>query len=82
MSYISILLCHIFSYSILIILPTPCLELRCNGVDNGCCTKETPCVEGDGDCDNDAQCAGDLTCSAKCPWGDNDECCAKPSKSR
>ena len=35
-------------------------ELRCRGrnFDNGqrCCTKFNPCVEGEGDCENDEEC--------------------------
>jgi len=56
-------------------------ELRCNGVDDNCCTKEDPCVENDGDCDYDDQCLGDLLCGeANCEWdhkGDDDDCCFK-----
>ena len=32
--------------------------LRCGGSDNGCCTADSPCVEGDGDCDSDNDCQG------------------------
>merc|ERR1712110_1329890 len=33
-----------------------------------CCTKDTPCGIGEGDCDNDAECAGDLECGKNnCP---------------
>ena len=53
-------------------------ELRCKGVDDGCCTADNPCGEGDGDCDNDSECSGDLVCGTdNCPWGDNDDCCIK-----
>ena len=36
----------------------------CNPVNNdwGCCTSSNPCGLGEGDCDNDDQCAGDLVC--------------------
>jgi len=55
-----------------------CRGLRCNGINNGCCTKATPCLEGDGDCDNDGECASGLICGMdNCPWGDNDDCCIK-----
>lgn len=37
--------------------PTP----RCTGVYN-CCDKETPCREGEGDCDSDDDCLGELLC--------------------
>ena len=50
--------------------------LRCKGQDNGCCTTEEPCDEGDGDCDSDDQCSGSLICGHdNCPWKDNDDCC-------
>ena len=51
-------------------------QLRCNGVNNGCCTKDNPCGKGDGDCDNDSECAGDLVCGRNnCKWGGYDDCC-------
>ena len=58
--------------------------LRCNGVDEGCCTEDNPCVEGDGDCDDNSECAGDLECSKtpNCPWGDGDTCCMTKGISR
>jgi len=49
--------------------------LRCQGADNGCCTKETPCGLNDGDCDSNEDCAKGLYChDANCAWG-NDDCC-------
>ena len=55
--------------------------LRCKGIDNGCCTKKNPCIEGDGDCDNDAECLPGLTCHNglnNCPWGGKgDDCCVR-----
>jgi len=56
---------------------------RCWGKDDGCCTTDNPCFEGDGDCDNDDECAGDLCCGGSCPVpaGDFDifdACCKKP----
>ena len=52
------------------------LGKRCTGEDNGCCTKDTPCGLGEGDCDSDKECAGSLTCGDdNCPWGDGDDCC-------
>jgi len=53
-----------------------CKGQRCTGQDDGCCTKETPCNLGEGDCDTDQQCAGSLVCGTdNCPWGDEDDCC-------
>ena len=36
--------------------------MRCFGKWTNCCTEENPCKAGDGDCDNDDQCDGDLVC--------------------
>ena len=40
------------------------LLLGCTGrsEDYACCTKESPCQLGGGDCDMDEECAGDLVC--------------------
>ena len=35
--------------------------------DGSCCTSDSPCGLGEGDCDSDSDCAGDLTCG-------NDNC--------
>merc|ERR1711971_748093 len=51
--------------------------------DNNCCTKEKPCNKGEGDCDKDHDCIGDLVCGKdNCHdelgfpwWGD---CCKEP----
>ncbi len=58
----------------------------CLGGDN-CCTFETKCLEGEGDCDSDADCHGDLKCgSNNCgggpstPFDNNDDCCYDPYK--
>ena len=35
-----------------------------------CCTPDSPCFEGEGDCDSDDDCDGDLTCGENnCPHG-------------
>ena len=48
---------------------------RCGGIEDGCCTAGNPCKEGDGDCDNDTECMGDLVCGVdNCKWGHGD-CC-------
>ena len=59
------------------------LAKRCNGIDGGCCTEANPCVEGDGDCDNDKQCVGSLVCGrhncgGKAPFDNADDCCMRP----
>ena len=40
------------------------------------------CKEGEGDCDDDAECEGDLVCGINnCAWNSTfDDCCAKPGK--
>ena len=40
---------------------------RCDGIEDGCCTVSTPCGKGDGDCDFDEDCLGNLKCG-------NDNC--------
>ena len=50
---------------------------------NDCCTKQNPCAKGEGDCDKDHDCIGDLVCGKdNCHddlgfpyWGD---CCKGP----
>jgi len=60
---------------------------RCQGrnVDTGrCCTAASPCVEGEGDCDNDQECGGDMVCgNNNCQqfssiFHPKDDCCVKP----
>ena len=59
--------------------------LRCNGENNNCCTPNTPCDDGDGDCDTDADCKDGLMCGTNnCKiktglydWDDADDCCTK-----
>merc|ERR1719318_477414 len=55
-----------------------CKHMRCKGKDDGCCTKDKPCDEGEGDCDDDTECRGSLVCGKdNCPWGDDDDCCKR-----
>ena len=64
--------------------------LRCKGINDGCCTEANPCVEGDGDCDNDKQCQGGLVCGKNnCPKKSpfvnphgKDDCCTRPGEDR
>ena len=56
-------------------------ENVCTG-GNSCCTKENPCSQWEGDCDNDNECKDDLVCgSNNCPrktgfeWDQYDDCC-------
>ena len=79
-----------FTLQIILLLLITCVvyrtcavdAFRCKGVDSGCCTKDTPCEKGDGDCDSDSDCAGGLTCGTNncqrkkpAPWDSTDDCC-------
>ena len=53
-----------------------------------CCTASNPCAIGEGDCDNDSQCAGDLVCgtdncqSFNSAWPASSwDCCTSGKKS-
>ena len=58
----------------------------CLGGDS-CCTGSKPCGEGEGDCDEDSQCEGDLVCGTdncrRGPLGQlgnfevDDDCCER-----
>ena len=53
--------------------------MRCDPKNNhwSCCSDTTPCGVGEGDCDRDSHCAGDLRCGKdNCPAGhENMDCC-------
>merc|ERR1712106_836791 len=60
---------------------------RCRGRnfnERGCCSFENPCVEGEGDCEQDNDCNGDLVCgNNNCKafgsfFHPKDGCCIKP----
>ena len=60
---------------------------KCRGENEGCCTPETPCGEGEGDCDSDADCLLPYVCGRdNCPeeYGPGDDCCRRfaPEKGR
>ena len=62
-----------------IIIATGCTD----GTNDACCTENNLCGIGDGDCDSDAECQGDLICgSDNCDTSlgfDNDwDCCYDP----
>ena len=65
-----------------------CLNQECNTEFNGCrldsystdwsnCSQDSPCADGEGDCDNDEECKGSLICGDnKCLNGPaNMDCC-------
>ena len=61
------------------------LALRCSGEDSGCCTPKKPCDVGNGNCDSDNDCIGNLKCGidncnyTKFPsFGKDDDCCYDP----
>ena len=50
-----------------------------------CCTVEYPCSFGQGDCDYDSECIGELicgknNCGVEFPWNDADCCTLRPGK--
>ena len=51
---------------------------------SSCCTESAPCEEGEGDCDLDYQCAGDLVCGTdNCAGGPSAfDCCESRSFSK
>ena len=49
-------------FYIILIIISEVEGMRCLGDWARCCTEVNPCIEGDGDCDNDDQCVGDLRC--------------------
>ena len=53
---------------------------RCTAInwDHTCCTSANPCAIGQGDCDSDAECYGDLKCGSNNCIGFGDsgaDCC-------
>ena len=45
-------------------------------VGNDCCTKSNPCEKGDGDCDDNHDCAGNLKCgNGNCDFKSTYDCC-------
>jgi len=54
----------------------------CNGGDSCCDSKPDGCLEGEGDCDTDSHCAGDLVCGKDNCVGEgfdkSDDCCYQP----
>ena len=50
-----------------------------------CCTTDNPCKEGEGDCDYNYECVGDLVCGTdNCIGAEHPstgDCCEKPSPS-
>ena len=60
-----------------------CKEDKCNADDddNECCSTESPCRVGEGDCDTNAECVGDLVCGTNncqmfdASWKDTRDCC-------
>jgi len=54
---------------------------ECRGGDS-CCTQDNQCFEGEGDCDHDSDCRGNLRCGTDNCYGegfdDTDDCCMRP----
>jgi len=57
-------------------------ELHCNGGDSCCDSKPNGCLVGEGDCDIDSHCAGNLVCGEdNCvgiSFDRSDDCCYQP----
>merc|ERR1712126_338253 len=59
-----------------------CCRTPCNGGDS-CCSSSNICREGEGDCDSNNDCLGDLVCGREnCGGGPTfealDDCCRTP----
>merc|ERR1711988_103418 len=66
------------------------IDRRCGGrnIDEGiCCSQETPCELGEGDCETDQDCSADLVCgNNNCKqfaayFHEKDDCCVSPASS-
>merc|ERR1711936_394878 len=66
------------------------IDKRCGGrnIDKGiCCSQETPCKLGEGDCESDNDCQADLVCgNNNCKefsayFHEKDDCCVSPGSS-
>ena len=67
--------------SILLAIP---IKTRCDGGDS-CCRPDNPCLENEGDCDENEDCLGELVCGsgtgndnncpAKATFESTDDCC-------
>ena len=62
----------------------PILISGCNGGDT-CCTSSNQCDVGEGDCDSDNGCKGNLVCGknncAGSTFDSTDDCCTDPGES-
>merc|ERR1712086_227471 len=73
--------------TILFLLALPMINASCSG-GNSCCSSRSPCGLGEGDCDSDSECTGDLICAkgytVGCKkganWDSSDDCCLDPRK--
>merc|ERR1712223_1457865 len=68
----------------------PSTSKTCKGrnfLPRPCCTPQSPCPEGEGDCEVDNDCSGDLVCgNNNCKqfgsfYHEKDDCCVKPTAS-
>ena len=48
--------------------------LAISSEENDCCTRSKPCVVGEGDCDNDNECHGNLKCGEGKKGGRDNNC--------
>ena len=57
------------------------LENRCSGWNYDCCTPTNPCLDGQGDCDRNEDCVGNLICGVdNCgpSFSSIENCCFDP----
>ena len=59
------------------------MEQRFIYIEEKCCTNVAPCIEGEGDCENNDECQNDLVCgNNNCKdfgefYHEKDDCCVK-----
>ena len=64
-------------------VPTP--PNGCNAENNGCCKPSNQCLEGQGDCDYNDDCLGNLrcgddNCDKKLGFSSSSDCCYDPNR--
>ena len=70
--------------------PTACQNIPippngCNAENNGCCKPSNQCLEGQGDCDKNDDCLGNLlcgdnNCNRQLGFSASNDCCYDPNR--